>query len=203
MIVRKSSIALAAPLIAAVLLVVACSGDDDNDAEPTATQTPTASADASPTTGPSPTPAQPDPRAARGVFDRFVDAAQSGDFDVAWTLYAASISGQPGEHRDDLGCDRDSLEFELPKMAHWFDRAAPFEVLDTFRNVEGSTVLEFSLLGTDGEEYLATLVRVEPHEPYRLITLNSGKVSAQPGVPDPLPSPEDPQGFCGIWTGVR
>jgi hypothetical protein len=87
-------------------------------------------------------------------------------------------------------------------MRHLFQRLAPFETVQSFP-VEGTGTVELRVRGKDGVEYLATLQRVEPAEPYRLLFFNSGQVSQVPGAPDPLPSPDDPQGYCAIWTGGR
>ena len=87
-------------------------------------------------------------------------------------------------------------------MKNLFQRLAPFETVASFP-IEGTGTVELRVRGQDGVEYLATLRRVEPAESYRLLFFNNGQVSQVPGAPDPLPSPDDPQGYCGIWTGGR
>ncbi|MGH8246691.1 MAG: hypothetical protein ACREUU_09695 [Gammaproteobacteria bacterium] len=165
----------------------ACSdgGDDDKatatPAGPTVTQTPNANA-------------------ALEVFQQFVDAVARGDQPKAWTLYAASIPNTIRQHRAEMGCEFTVFQLEFERMQHLFGRTAPFAPVQSFP--VGPTV-EIQLSGADGTEFLATLLRVEANEMYRLRFLNNGQVAAVPGAPDPLPPPEDPQGLCGIWNGPR
>ncbi len=136
------------------------------------------------------------------MFERFVAAVQEGDEDAAWALYAASLPGQPDGHNPEYGCSRLIFGSEFPKLQNLFRRTAPFEVLQSFRVVAGSTVIELQLRGADGTNFLATLVRVQPYEPYRLQLLNSGQAASPGGfvVPPPL---DEPQGGCGLWAGPR
>lgn len=174
--------------------IIACSSDGGQSDG--ALQTATA-------TGPTPSPAPPNAEEARGVFDEFVAAVTAKDLNAAWRLYAASIGGGIKTHRNDLGCDFLSFDDEFPRMNHLFVRLAPLEVEESFGVAPGSQFIELRVLAADGEDYLVTLQRPQPYEPYRLRFFNSGEVSIVPGAPDPLPSPEDPRGFCGIWTGSR
>lgn len=181
-------------LVCAYLLIAAC-GDDDSGA--------TATADS----GGSPTPAvtalPPDPAAGKSAFQDFVTAVQAGDIEGAWSLYAASIEGTTEGHNEAFGCDFGAFSYEFPRMRHLFERMAPFEVTETYGDAPGSTIIELRLLGANGTSFLGTVVRVDATEQYRVQFLNSGDVSAVPGAPDPQPSPDDPTGICGIWTGAR
>jgi len=179
---------------ALAVTIIACSGDggESDGARQTATAT-----------SPTPTPAPPDSNAARRVFDEFVAAVTANDLNAAWRLYAASIAGSTKTHRSDLGCDFLAFDIEFPRMNHLFARLSPIEIQQAFGAAPGSQSIELRVLAADGEDYLATLQRAQPFEPYRMRFFNSGDVSRVPGAPDPLPSPEDPQGFCGIWTGGR
>jgi hypothetical protein len=80
---------------------------------------------------------------------------------------------------------------------------APFEVTETYATAPGSPKIEMRLIGADGTSFLGTVVRVHPLEQYRVQFLNNGNPSRVPGAPDPQPSPDDPMGICGIWTGGR
>jgi hypothetical protein len=175
-----------------ILLPTACGGSGDNDGSST-TPAPT----------PSPSPAPRDPVAAEEVLHQFVRAVQENRLEDAWSLYAASVPGDTSRHRSDRGCDFGVFTFEFPNMRHLFERTAPFQVIQWYGSALGVTVVELSVRGKDGSEYLATLARSLAHEPYQLMFLNSGRPAAVPGVPDPFPSPDDPRGFCGIWTGSR
>jgi hypothetical protein len=150
-----------------------------------------------------PSPAPADGIEARQKLDEFVAAATAEDLPTAWSLYAASITGTTERHRQDLGCDYNAFGNELPRMKTMFERLAPFETVEAFGAIAGSPSIELRLRAQEGSEYLATLRRIEPYEPYRVVFFNSGRVSMVPGAPDPLPSPGEPQGFCGIWTGAR
>lgn len=176
--------------------VAAACGDDDDD-----TTTATPEVTASPT--PVPTPLPPDAAAGTRVFQEFVEAVQSDDVEKAWGLYAASIEGTTEEHNGTYGCDFSAFSFELPRLRHLFERMAPFEVTETYGAAPGSLIIEMRLLGANGTSFLGTVVRVQPLEEYRVQFLNSGEVSVVPGAPDPQPSPEDPTGICGMWTGTR
>jgi len=174
----------------ALMGAIGCSSD-----EPGTTGTETAAV--------STTPLPPDPVAAQEVFLRFVDTVAAGDVPKAWALYTASIPGTIKEHREDMGCEFTVFQAEFAGLQHLFARTAPFEVKEFFGTGAGSVQIELRLSAANDSEFLATLLRVAPAEPYRLRFLNSGQVSAVPGAPDPLPSPDDPQGYCGIWTGGR
>jgi hypothetical protein len=178
--------------IAVAALLIACGGSDDRG---------TSAGGPSPT--PSPTAAPRDPVAAEATFHRFVQAVQAGDIDEAWSLYAASVPGDTSLHRSDRGCDFGVFTFEFPNMQHLFSRTAPFQVIQWYGSSLGTTVVELSVRGADGTEFLATLARALDHEPYQLMYLNNGRPALIPGVPDPFPSPDDPRGFCGIWAGPR
>lgn len=170
-------------------LVGACGGDDEPSPE-----------SATPSSTPSAAPANA--IEARQVLDGFVDALAAGDVQAAWRLYTASIPGGSLNHRSEFGCEFGAFENEFPRMKNLFQRLAPFETVASFP-IEGTGTVELRVRGQDGVEYLATLRRVEPAEPYRLLFFNNGRVSEVPGAPDPQPSPDDPQGYCGIWTGGR
>lgn len=179
------------------LVCVAALACGDDDASVTATPEATATAT------PEATPLPPDADAGVRTFQEFVDAVQGGDVDKAWRLYAASVAGTTEEHNGTYGCDFNAFSFELPRLQHLFERMAPFEVTETFAEAPGSLIIEMRLLGADGTSFLGTVVRVQPFEEYRVQFLNSGQVSVVPGAPDPQPSPDDPTGICGMWTGAR
>src|SRR5574341_89526 len=187
---RQIRYAICLSVCIAQLGIIACSSDEPETA---ATQTPAVSV----------TPLPPDPVAAQEVFRNFVDVVVAGDVPKAWALYTASIPGTIKDHREDMGCEFTVFQVEFPGLQHLFARTAPFEVKEFFGTSVGSVQIELRLRAANDTEFLATLLRVSPTEPYRLRFLNSGQVSAMPGAPDPLPSPEDPQGYCGIWTGGR
>lgn len=149
------------------------------------------------------TPAPPDPEMARQVFFDFVDAVQGDDLDAAWEMYIASVSGDLTQHNAVLGCQYAAFSGEFSRMQNMFERISPLTVDEIFGAASGSLQIELRLTGEDGNAYLATLMRDPPDAPYRLRFFNSGRVAQEPGVPDPFPSPEDPQGYCGIWTGPR
>ena len=175
-------------------LLVACGGGSDDS-------TPTPLINSSPTPIPSPLP--PDPEAGTGVFQEFVDSVMANDVERAWNLYAASVAGTTDEHNDAYGCDFGAFSYEFPLMQNLLSRAAPFEVTETFGAATGSVIIEMRLKGADGLSFLGTVVRVQPLEEYRVQFLNSGEVARVPGAPDPLPSPGEPTGACGIWAGPR
>lgn len=185
-----------AALLAAVFaaFVAACSGasgpEDGATPAADATQTPTAVATSN-------------PDAAARVLREFFDAVLSEDLEKAWRLYAASLPGSAREHDPQYGCDYNAFGFELPKMRHFLSRVDPYEIVETFSDAQLSPVIEFRIRGEDGNHYLVTLLRARPLEEYRVRFLNSGRTTQIPGVPDPLPSPEDPLGACGIWPGAR
>ena len=175
-------------------VAAACgSGDDGTTATPEVTASPTAV----------PTPLPPDATAGTRVFQEFVEAVRSGSLETAWSLYAASIEGTTEEHNGSYGCDFGAFSYEFPRLQHLFERMAPFEVTETYADAPGSLTIEMRLLGANGTSFLGTVVRVYPLEEYRVQFLNSGEVSVVPGAPDPQPSPEDPTGICGLWTGTR
>lgn len=178
-----------------VLILSACSGDDDVP-ESDATPSPTVVAT------PSPTPAEANPAEAEGVFERFVAAVQADDLDTAWSLYTASIPGTTEEHNASLGCSYSEFSIEFPRIMNLFAREVPFEVVEHFGGASPTSPVEIALTGATGGPFLVTLLRVEPHEPYRLRFMNNGGV-ATPGSIGALPSPGDPQGFCNIWNGGR
>jgi hypothetical protein len=165
-------------------------GQNETSADDRATETPAAVATSN-------------PNAAAQVLREFFDAVLSADLESAWRLYAASVPGSAREHDPQYGCDFNAFGFELPKMRHFLMRVSPYEILDTYSNAPLSPVIEFRIRGADGNDYLATLLRARPLEEYRVRFLNSGRTTQIPGVPDPLPSPEDPLGACGIWPGAR
>jgi hypothetical protein len=127
----------------------------------------------------------------------------SNDVDGAWGLYSASVEGTTEEHDSAFGCDFGAFSFEFPRLQHLFRRMAPFEVTETYGAAPGSPTIEIRLAGADGTSFLGTVVRVHPLENYRVQFLNNGDVSVEPGAPDPQPSPDDPTGICGMWTGGR
>lgn len=175
--------------------MTACAGggEDSPEATPQATATAT----------PVPTPLPPDAETGVRVFQEFVQAVQDGRVEAAWNLYAASIEGTTKEHDAGFGCDFGAFSYEFPRMQNLFGRMAPFQVTETYGAAPGSTIIEMRLSGADGTKFLGTVVRVHPLEEYRVRFLNSGEVAAVPGAPDPPPSPGDPTGICGIWTGPR
>lgn len=178
----------------ACLLAAACGDDSGGEAttpSPADTATPAA------------TPLPPDSAAGVAVFQSFVEAVQADDREKAWSLYAASIEGTTEEHNAGYGCDFGAFSFEFPRMRNLFDRLGPFEVAETYGAAPGSPIIEMRLRAKEDTSFLGTVVRVHPLEPYRVQFLNSGEVSAVPGAPDPQPSPNDPTGICGIWTGAR
>ena len=191
---------IAAAAVFALALAVACGDDGDNS---NATPTPDGDSDSVTATPEPGTPAPADPALARQVFDEFVEAVQDDDLETAWSLYVASVPGDEEAHNGSLGCSRQVFGGEFPNMQNMFDRIAPLSVDQVFGGASRSPQVELQLTGADGSGYLATLLRDPPSAPYRLRFFNSGRVAAQPGVPDPFPSPEDPRGFCGIWTGPR
>ncbi len=178
--------------VSALLLLgpIACGGGDESNS-------------VAETTPASATPIPPDAAAAEAVFHEFVEKVAAGDVPKAWALYAASITGTIDEYRQEMGCPFTAFQSEFPKIQHLFAKEAPFEVTESFGASPGSTVIELRLRAPSGAEYLGTLQRVEANETYRIRFLNSGQVAVIPGQPDPLPSPEFPEGFCGIWTGPR
>lgn len=178
------------------LLAAACSGDDG---ETDATASP--SGPAAPT--PAATLLPPDAKAGTQVFQDFMKAVQREDVSKAWDLYAASIEGTTEEHNAAYGCDFNAFSSEFPRMKHLFDRLSPFSVTETYADAPGSPIIEMRLAGANGTSFLGTVERVNPAEEYRVRFMNSGKVARVPGAPDPQPSPGDPMGFCGIWTGGR
>lgn len=187
-------------VVLCMTLALACS---DDDGENVVTSSPNPS-DQAETPSPSPgTPAPPDPMLATNTFFEFVDFVQSEDVVPAWDLYIASVPDDLTQHNAALGCEYGLFGNELVKMKNMFDRIAPLTVIETFGAAQGSLQIEIKLLGSDGKEYLATLVREPQDAPYRIRFFNSGRPAVVPGAMDPLPSPEDPQGFCGIWTGPR
>lgn len=188
------------PAVIALALFTAC-GDDGSNAADGATPT-TVDGGETPTQAPG-TPAPADPEMARQVFLDFVDAVEGGDLDAAWGMYIASVPGDLTQHNALLGCQYAAFSGEFSRMQNMFERIAPFTVDEIFGAASGSLQIELKLTGEDGSGYLATLMRDPPDSAYRLRFFNSGRVAQQPGVPDPFPSPEDPQGYCGIWTGPR
>jgi len=201
MISKIGTLARSAPLRAAILGGItaaavwgaACSGSDG-----------TTEADVSTEATASPSPAPRDEEAAIDSLQDFVSAVQEERLDDAWTLYAASIPGTTAEYRSDRGCDYGVFSYEFPSMRYLFQQIAPLEVVERFGSALGLSVTELRVRGVDGREYLATLARAEPYsQDYQMMFLNSGNPAAVPGVPDPFPSPQYPQGFCGIWTGAR
>lgn len=187
-----------AGIAVALTLAVACG--EDGDVTSVASPTSDAGNADSVMTG---TPAPADPALAREAFDDFVDAVQRGDVDTAWNLYVASVPGDGQEHNASLGCDRAAFNTDFLGMQNMFERIAPLSVNEVFGAATGSLSIELVLTGGDGEPYLATLLREPADAPYRVKSFNNGRTAAEPGVPDPLPSPEDPRGYCAIWTGPR
>jgi hypothetical protein len=182
-------------LTALLVAAAACSGGgDSND---TGTPTPIATPE---TTA---TPAPPDPDQARDVFHRFENAVLDGDLAGGWMLYTASVAGSTTQHNAEYGCDYTSFTSEFPRMQNLFRRASPFDISVTYGNAPNSPFIEFRLQSADGFEFLATLTRVQPSDPYRVRWLNSGQTASSGGDTAIVPSPSDPQGICGIWTGPR
>jgi hypothetical protein len=183
-------------LVLAGLLASACSNGGEDAGTPSYVLT-----SASPT--PLATLLPPDAEAGTRVFQEFVDAVMRDELSTAWELYAASIEGSTEEYNADYGCDLGAFSSEFPRMQHLFDRVAPLSVTETYAEAPGSKIIEMRLVGADGTSFLGTVERVHPLEEYRVRFMNSGNVSQVPGAPDPQPSPGDPMGFCGIWTGAR
>ena len=194
--IRSRRTCLLVGVSALVLLLATACGDDDDGG-----MTPTAAITNSPT--PVPTLLPPDAEAGTRVFQEFVSAVQGDDMEGAWGLYAASIEGTTEEHNADFGCEFGAFSYEFPRLQHLFDRMAPFQVTETYGAAPGSAIIEMRLLGANGTSFLGTVVRVQPLEEYRVRFLNSGEVTVVPGAPDPQPSPDDPTGICGMWTGAR
>jgi len=192
-----------APVLAGLCLLLlltfaACSnGGDGNDANGTATASPAETSD------PDPTPAPPDFQEASFAFNAFVDAVLADDVDSAWSLYTASVPGTTEEHIAEMGCDFNAFGNEFPRIGNMLSREAPFVEVESFGGASSTSPIEIKIQSAIDMEFLITLLRVEPHEPYRLRFMNSGQVASVPGAPDPFPSPDDPRGFCNIWTGVR
>lgn len=186
--------------VAAALLLLGSLACGDDDAASEATPTPF---DDTELPSPAGTPAPPDPDLARSVFSQFVDAVQDGALETAWSLYAGNATDEDEEQDPALGCEEFVFAGEFEQMQHMFERIAPLTVNEVFGNATGSLRIELTLTGADGNSYLATLVREPPSADYRMRFFNIGRAALQPGVPDPFPSPEDPRGFCGIWTGPR
>ena len=187
--------------LAIAALALACGGDG-SDTNPSSTTDPdSGSPTASPATG---TPAPPDPELAQAVFDQFVDAVQADELEEAWGLFIASIpGGDSQQHDEDFGCEFVAFGDEFPRMHNMFERIAPLDLIESFGNAGANLFIELKLRGTDGNDYLARLEREPAHASYRLQSFNNGRPALEPGVPDPFPSPEDPRGFCAIWTGPR
>ena len=190
------TLVLLVSLALVILLITACSGDDEGGGTP-------APESASSSPSPLPTLLPPDAQAGTAIFQQFVDAVLSDDIDKAWSLYAASVEGTTEEHDAAFGCDFGAFSYEFPRLQHLFGRMAPFEVTETYATAPGSPKIEMRLIGADGTSFLGTVVRVHPLEQYRVQFLNNGNPSRVPGAPDPQPSPDDPMGICGIWTGGR
>lgn len=190
----------AVALLMCVTFVLACGDDDNADDAGAGAGGPGSSESPSPAPG---TPAPPDPTLATNQFFEFVEFVQADDAESAWELYVASVPGDLTQHNAALGCEFGIFASELTAMKHMFDRIAPLTVEETFGAAQGSLQIEIRLMGNDDNEYLATLIREPSDAPYRLRFFNSGRPAAVPGAPDPFPSPEDPRGFCGIWTGPR
>ena len=186
------TVAALALVLAAV--ATACGGDNGGAGNsPTVTASDT----------PEPTVLPPDAEAGTRVFQAFVEAVQGNDVTGAWNLYAASLSGTTKEYDAGFGCDFSAFSYEFPRMQHLFARMAPFKVTETYGAAPGSSTIEMRLMGTDGTSLLGTVLRVHPLEDYRVRFLNNGRVSIVAGAPDPQPSPDDPTGICGMWTGAR
>jgi hypothetical protein len=190
-------------LLAATILLAAlplACGDDDSASAPSQTPESSPGVTASPDPG---TPAPADPALAQQVFEDFVSAVQDGQLEEAWGLYIASVPGDTEQHNATLGCDFFAFANEFDKMKHMFHRLEPLAVDEVFRAATASLSVELKLSGADDNSYLATLQREPADAVYRVRSFNNGRPALQPGVPDPFPSPEDPQGFCAIWTGPR
>ncbi len=187
--------------LALLTMAIAC-GDGDNSISPSPTGDPNGgSPAASPATV---TPAPPDAVAAQQAFSKFVATVQEDEIEDAWGLYIASVpGGEFEEHNEGLGCQFPAFGAEFPRMQHMFARIAPLELVESFGSAGGNLFIELKVLGADGNEYLARLLRDPAHVDYRVQSFNSGRPALELGVPDPFPSPEDPQGFCAIWTGPR
>jgi hypothetical protein len=178
-------------IVLALIVGIGCSGGDEDSEDPTPTATATATA------------APGDPTAARQTFDEFVAAVLADNLTGAWRLYAASVGNGVEDHRADLGCSFPAFTNEFPRFKNFFSRLMPFETIRSYDVSQGYSTVEIQLRAQDGTEYLLTLLRREPSEPYQVWFFNSGQTAQVPGVPEPLPSPNDPQGFCGIWAGTR
>jgi hypothetical protein len=177
-----------------VIVTAAACGISNDDADPGDTVAATSS----------PTPAPRDTEAAISALQSFVSAVEDERIEDAWALYAASVPGTTGEYRSDRGCDFNVFSFEFPSMRYLFQQLAPLEVVQTFGSALGLSVVELRVGGANGVQYLATLARAEPYsQDYQVWYLNSGNPAVVPGAPDPFPSPQYPQGSCGIWTGAR
>ena len=182
--------------IATLLVVVAATacGDSNADTSPDSTGTATLS----------PTPAPRDTEAATSALQGFVAAVEGDRIEDAWALYAASVPGTKSDHRLDRGCDFNVFSFEFPTMRNLFQEISPLEVVETFGSALGLSIVELRVVGANGSEYLVTLARAEPYtQDYQVMFLNRGSPAVVPGAPDPFPSPQYPQGYCGIWTGPR
>jgi hypothetical protein len=188
---QQTTAGLAIAFVLASALFAACGGSDNGADSPTAS------------VSPSPSPAPRDPEEAEAALHQFVSTVQAGELEAAWSLYAASVPGDTSRHRSDRGCEFGVFTFEFPAIKHLFERTAPFEVIQWYGSALGGDFVELSVRSADGASYLATLARSEAYGPYQLMFLNNGRPAIVPGAPDPLPSPEDPKGFCGIWTGSR
>lgn len=189
--------ALATTGVLLLTIAAACSGGDDDSSD---TTTDSATPTGLPTESPTPAPANP--LEAQSVFEEFVAAVQDDDVDTAWNLYTASIPGATDDHNPNLGCSYEDFSFEFPRIVNLFSREVPFDVVQYFGGASPTTPIEIRLTGATGDEYLVTMLRVEPNERYRLRFMNNGRVPPL-GEVNPLPSPGDPQGFCGIWNGNR
>jgi hypothetical protein len=189
---RRSHAWLGSMLFALAVLSAGCSGGEETKPSVTVQATP------------SPTSAPRDPQAAEAALHKFAAAVQEGRVDDAWALYAASVPGDTAKHRSERGCDYGVFTYEFPQLQHLFQQTAPFTVVETFGSALGTNVVELSVRGADNTVYLATLAPMEPYsQDYQVMFLNSGHPAQVLGAPDPFPSPQYPQGFCGIWTGAR
>ena len=203
MIIRPNRAPLACALVVIGLLAVMVScGDSDGTGSPKAT---TDASESSPTTLPATgTPAPPDAVAAHQAFRKFVSAVQEDDIEGAWDLYIASVpSGGFEVHNEALGCEFTGFGAEFSRMQHMFARIAPLELIESFGSAGENLFIELKVLGADDNEYLVRLLRDPAHADYRIQSFNNGRPALVLGAPDPFPSPADPQGFCGIWTGPR
>lgn len=198
---NRAPLACALVIVGLLAITVSCSNGDGTEAPPATADTSDSSPSASPATG---TPAPPDAVSAQRAFSRFVAAVQEDDIEGAWDLYIASIpSGGFEEHDETLGCEFTGFGAEFARMQHMFARIAPLELVESFGSAGANLFIELKVLGADGNEYLARLLREPAHADYRIQSFNNGRPALVLGAPDPFPSPEDPQGFCAIWTGPR